>query len=162
MFKFKRRPRYADVMSTLAVVMAMSGTAYAAATITGADVVNGSLTGKDVKRNSLTGRQIRESTLRGVLRGSRTTIRSASIPVGANATNGNYNSRAVSVACGPGEFAVSSGSGWNEPTENLELATVYSRLTVHPSGTPTGATARGSSDVPVPRTFTVFVLCAKG
>jgi len=162
MKRFIRRPSPATAIALLALFVALGGTGWAAIRITGKSVRNGTLTGKDVKRNSLTGRQIRESTLRGVLRGSRTTIRSASIPVGANATNGNYNSRAVSVACGPGEFAVSSGSGWNEPTENLELATVYSRLTVHPSGTPTGATARGSSDVPVPRTFTVFVLCAKG
>jgi hypothetical protein len=44
---------YPTVVSTLALFVALSGTAYAAATITGADVVNGSLTGKDVKNGTL-------------------------------------------------------------------------------------------------------------
>ena len=162
MKRFIRRPSPATAIALLALFVALGGTGWAAIRITGKSVKNRSLTGKDIKRNSLTGRQIRESRLRGVLQGSRATIRSASVPVGANATNGNYNSKAVSVGCGPGEFAVSAGSGWDEPTENLELATVYSRLTLDPSGRPTGATARGSSDIPVPRTFTVFVLCARG
>ncbi len=161
MKRFIRRPSPATAIALLALFVALGGTGWAAIRITGKSVKNGSLTGKDVKRNSLTGRQIRESRLRGVLRSSATT-RSASVAVGANATNGNYNSKAVSIACSPGEFAVSAGSGWDEPTENLELATVYSRLTLDASGKPVGATARGSSDIPLARTFTVFVLCAKG
>ena len=161
MKRFIRRPSPATAIALLALFVALGGTGWAAIRITGKSVKNRSLTGKDIKRNSLTGRQIRESRLRGVLQGSKAKIRSASVPVGANATNGNYNSKAVSVLCAPGEFAISAGSGWDEPTENLELATVYTRLTLHPSGTPTGAIARGSSDIPLQRTFTVFVLCAK-
>jgi hypothetical protein len=44
---------YANVTATLALIFALSGTAYAAVTVTGADVKNGSLTGRDVKTNSL-------------------------------------------------------------------------------------------------------------
>lgn len=47
--KFKPRLSYANVTATLALVMALSGTAYAAATITGAEVVDESLTGADVR-----------------------------------------------------------------------------------------------------------------
>src|SRR5688572_25420853 len=47
------RPSYANVASTLALVVALSGTAYAAATITGADVKNNTLTSKDVRSLSM-------------------------------------------------------------------------------------------------------------
>lgn len=49
----RRFLNYPNIVSTLALVLAMSGTAYAAATITGKDVVNNSLTGKDIKTNSV-------------------------------------------------------------------------------------------------------------
>ena len=54
---------YANVMATIAVFVALGGTTYAAATITGRDVKDASLTGKDIRRNSLTGKQIAESRL---------------------------------------------------------------------------------------------------
>jgi hypothetical protein len=44
---------YPSIVSTLALLVALSGTAYAAATIRGGDVVNGSLTGKDLKNESV-------------------------------------------------------------------------------------------------------------
>jgi hypothetical protein len=59
----RRHLTYANVMSTIAVFAVLGGGAYAAATITGADVKNRSLTGKDIRRDSLTGRQIAESKL---------------------------------------------------------------------------------------------------
>lgn len=62
------RLSYANVMSTIAVFVALGGTTYAAATITGGDVKNKSLTGKDVKPNSLTGKQIAERRLGTVRR----------------------------------------------------------------------------------------------
>lgn len=47
-------PTYSHVVSTLALVVALSGSAYAAATITGANVKDGTLTGRDVKDSSIT------------------------------------------------------------------------------------------------------------
>jgi hypothetical protein len=44
----------ATMLSGLALIVAMSGTAVAAGLVTGGDVKNGSLTGKDVKDRSLT------------------------------------------------------------------------------------------------------------
>lgn len=55
---------YANVTSTLALLIALGGTSYAAATITGKDVKDGSLTGKDIKNNSLTGKDIKNGSLR--------------------------------------------------------------------------------------------------
>ncbi len=49
----KRRLSYANVVATLALFLALGGGAYAAAHITGRDVVNRSLTGKDIKKRSV-------------------------------------------------------------------------------------------------------------
>lgn len=68
------RLSYANVMSTIAVFVALGGTTYAAATITGSDVKNRSLTGKDIKRNSLTGKEIAERRL-GTVRRARNAAR---------------------------------------------------------------------------------------
>lgn len=52
-----RRPRltYANVASALAIVLAMSGTAYAAATVTSADIVNHTIREKDISSAALFG-----------------------------------------------------------------------------------------------------------
>ena len=55
--------RYANVMATLAVFIALGGTSYAALTISGSNIKNRSIAGKKLKRNTLTGREIRESRL---------------------------------------------------------------------------------------------------
>lgn len=57
--RFMPKLSYANVMSTIALFVALGGGAYAAVTITGANVKNGSLTGADVKNNSLTGADIK-------------------------------------------------------------------------------------------------------
>jgi hypothetical protein len=54
---------YPNVMSTLAVFIALGGTSYAAFQLTGADIKDKSLTGRDLKGNSLGGRPIKESSL---------------------------------------------------------------------------------------------------
>lgn len=83
-----RRPiSYANVVSTLALVLALSGTAYAAATITGKDVKNGSLTGRDVKTNSVTGKDVKDRSIRngdvgkGLLPGAAAAIRNGAATV---------------------------------------------------------------------------------
>ncbi len=62
----RRRLSYANVLSTVAVFLALGGTSYAAVSITGRDVQNSSLTGHDVEDASLTGRDIRNSSLTGL------------------------------------------------------------------------------------------------
>ena len=76
--KLRQRLAYANVMSTLAVFIALGGSSYAALRIDSADIANNSvrsvdvrnrtLTERDVKRNALTGRSIRESRLSRVPR----------------------------------------------------------------------------------------------
>jgi hypothetical protein len=66
--KLRQHLTYANVMSTLAVFIALGGSSYAALTISGASITNRSITAKKLKRNTLTGKEVRESRLRRVPR----------------------------------------------------------------------------------------------
>jgi hypothetical protein len=71
--KFRQRLSYANVMSTIAVFIALGGSSYAALQIGSGDIANNSLRSvdvrdrtireRDVRRNTLGGRSIRESRL---------------------------------------------------------------------------------------------------
>jgi hypothetical protein len=54
--------RYANITATLALLVALGGTSYAAVQVTGADVRDGSITGKDIKKESLGSKQIKGLT----------------------------------------------------------------------------------------------------
>jgi hypothetical protein len=56
---------YANVMATIAVFVALGGSAYAAIRITGANVTDGTLTGADIKTGSVAGIDIRNSSVTG-------------------------------------------------------------------------------------------------
>lgn len=64
------RPRvtYANVVATLALFVALGGSAYAVSKITGADVKDRSLTSRDLKSNSANGRVVKERSLGAVPR----------------------------------------------------------------------------------------------
>lgn len=76
----RQRLTYANVMSTVAVFVALGGSSYAALKIDSADIANNSVRGvdvrnrtiseRDVKRNTLGGRSIKESRLGKVPRAS--------------------------------------------------------------------------------------------
>lgn len=70
----RRRLTYANVMSTLAVFIALGGSSYAALKISGKSIEKRSIPAKKLKRNSLTGKEIREWHL-GPVRWSRNAIR---------------------------------------------------------------------------------------
>jgi hypothetical protein len=61
--ELRQRLTYANVMSTLAVFIALGGSSYAALKISGRNIDNRSIPAKKLKRNSLTGREVRESRL---------------------------------------------------------------------------------------------------
>ncbi len=77
----RQRLTYANVMSTVAVFVALGGSSYAALKIDSGDIANNSVRGvdvrnrtlseRDVKRNTLGGRSIKESRLGKVPRASR-------------------------------------------------------------------------------------------
>jgi hypothetical protein len=56
-------PAPATVLSFLALVVALSGSAYAALTVTGKQVQDGTLTGKDLKAGTLTTKQVKDRSL---------------------------------------------------------------------------------------------------
>jgi hypothetical protein len=60
---FRQRLTYANVMSTLAVFIALGGSSYAALTISGTSIKKRSIPAKKLKRNSITGAEIREARL---------------------------------------------------------------------------------------------------
>ena len=66
--KLRQRLTYANVMSTLAVFIALGGSSYAAVTISGASIKNRSIPAKKLKRNAITGNEVRESRLSRVRR----------------------------------------------------------------------------------------------
>lgn len=61
--KLRRHLSYANVMATLAVFIALGGSSYAVATISGKRLTNRSVRATKIARNTLTGREIRESRL---------------------------------------------------------------------------------------------------
>ena len=66
--RLRKRLTYANVMSTLAVFIALGGSSYAAITISGSSISNRSISGKKLKRNTLGGLEIKESRLARVPR----------------------------------------------------------------------------------------------
>jgi hypothetical protein len=94
-----RRPRltYANVTATLALILAIGGTSYAAVTINGKNLKNRSVAGKKLKKNTVTGTEVRESKLgkvpRAKLADSATSAASA-----ANATRADSAAAADTAA----------------------------------------------------------------
>jgi hypothetical protein len=60
------RVTYANVVATLALFVAVGGSAYAAVTIDSSDVKDHSLKGQDLKANTVTGKQVKEKSLKEV------------------------------------------------------------------------------------------------
>jgi len=58
-----RNLNYANVVATIAILVALGGTSYAALQLTGRDIADGSLTARDLRRDSLGGKRIKESRL---------------------------------------------------------------------------------------------------
>jgi hypothetical protein len=69
--KLRQRLTYANVMSTLAVFVALGGSSYAALSISGTSIKNRSIPAKKLKRNSITAKEVRESRLSRVPRAKR-------------------------------------------------------------------------------------------
>ena len=89
----RARLSYANVMSTVAVFVALGGSSYAAVKITGKDVRNGSLTGKDLRNGTVTGADIKAEAINSddvqdgsLLAGD---FRAGQLPAGATGPKGD-------------------------------------------------------------------------
>ncbi len=76
--------RYATVASTLALVVALGGTSYAAAMLTGADITDGTITSADVKNNNLKSKDVKNGALKlkDFSTGAKTGLQGAPGPAG--------------------------------------------------------------------------------
>jgi hypothetical protein len=109
-----RRPRlsYANVVATLALLLAVGGTSYAASQINGKSLKNRSVAGKKLKKNTVTGAEVKESKLGKVPRASQAdNADTAGTAAGAsNATNatklGGATPESYRVACPGGTIRV--------------------------------------------------------
>jgi hypothetical protein len=142
--RFAAKLRYANVMATVAVFLALGGTSYAL-TVTGRNVANGSLSGQDLRDGSVTGADVRNGSLRaadfaaGQLRAGAAGTQGPAGPAGAPGPAGPAGPRGATGPRGPagvdGLDAARSGSvvvsaldvEANDPTEQLD----HSETCVH-------------------------------
>jgi hypothetical protein len=93
----KTRLTYANVVATLALFVALGGSAYAVTKIGSGNVKNRSLRGIDIKRNTLTGKEIKEGSL-GRVKQSTTAISAVNAANAANAQSADVAKNATLAA----------------------------------------------------------------
>lgn len=140
---------YANVMSTVAVFVALGGSSYAALTISGKDIRDRSVTGKKLKRNSVGANAVKEAalgpvpraqTLNGVT-GQRFLV---SCPEDTFPTSGTCIEMGARPAVVPStaQLICQDAGGDRTPGRRLptygELAAAYARVDPAPGGELTG------------------------
>ncbi|HEV7481497.1 MAG TPA: collagen-like protein [Solirubrobacterales bacterium] len=116
-----KRLTYSNVTATLALFIALGGSAYAAVEITGRDVVDGSLTGKDIKEKSVS-----LDRLRTVPKGRQGVA-------GPKGDPGPAGERGPAGPVDPGQFVSATGlyevavgpGGWQSLNTNLKRSNVF-------------------------------------
>jgi hypothetical protein len=150
---FRPRLSYANVAGTLAVVLALSGTAVAAVTIDGSSIDNRSIPGKKLVRNTVTGAEVKESRLGRVpnahkVDGKQVYRIARTIPSVAGGT------APLVLVQGIGTFEVGCSGGGNDFTLNFTNTSsrpvhyTYTR-TVNGSGTDDTAGSRVAVGAPI-------------
>lgn len=167
---------YANVTATLALCIALGGTAYAGLRVTGREVVNGSLSGRDVRDHSLRNRDLAAGArTRGPAGPAGPAGRAGATTVVVRTAGGTSVARAcvpdptcnsrelpAAVGCHPGERA--TGGGVTALTGSGNAAVTDSRPIEGPGGVPVGwQGAVGSTEAP-DAVFTgqvaVYAICA--
>ena len=117
--------RYANVTATLALVLALTGSSYAALTITGRNIENGSVKGRDLGRNSVTSEKVKDRSL------LRKDFRSGQLPRGSRGAKGDKGdqgdpgtARASGLITGTNGF-VSLGKNLSSANVNRIAAGAY-------------------------------------
>ena len=175
-----RRPSPAFVVACVALVVALSGTGYAALSVPRnsvgtAQLRTGAVTSLKVRNHSLKRIDFKSGALLRGPRGFRgpagptgpagsggavtLVAHSTSVSVPAAAA-GQFVTRVAETSCASGEKGIAGGTNWSNDTDNKALTTVYSRP-VGSGGTVTGWRARGGNGTTAAATFSVVVLCAK-
>ena len=104
-----RRISYANVTSTLALVLALGGTSYAAVTITGRNIRNESITAADLATGSVGSAEVRNGSLRSADFKAGELPAGPAGPRGANGTPGANGANGVQGPAGPLPDTLPSG-----------------------------------------------------
>jgi hypothetical protein len=173
----KLTPSPSMVVALIALVVALSGTAYAAATING----------KNIKKGTVTSKQIKDGTIVKADLSKKLSVTGPQGPQGVQGAPGTPGATSVSkyvwhsedvannifedrdIQCGAGEKLVGGGAGWETDAGAKEYASVVSFSgPVDSSGDPasgsaaaTGWGGAGQNTAGTVRDFEVFALCAK-
>ena len=100
--------RYASIASTAALVIALGGTSYAAAVVTGADIKDDTVTTRDIKDETL--------RLKDFSSGAKTGLQGAPAPAGATGPEGPTGARGPVGATGPaGPISLTGSVGATGP-----------------------------------------------
>lgn len=121
----KRRFTYANVVATLALVLALGGTAYAAATIGSAQVIDRSLLARDIKGGTLGSFEVRDASLRvaDLTPGARDTLKGQAGERGVAGLNGLDGAPGAVGATGPSAgFWTEGGASATSECEDMQLA----------------------------------------
>lgn len=119
----RRRPSPALIIALLALFVSLSGTGYAAITITGSNVKNGSLSSVDIKNNSITSADIKNGSLQF------RDFRSGELPTAGGGRGGNGSQGTQGAQGAPGAagsalgFARVAANGTLDPaaSKNVQL-----------------------------------------
>jgi len=121
------RLTYSNVVATLALFIALGGSAYAAGHITSRDVKDRSLRGKDIRRNTLTGKEVKESKLGRVPRAKSATTAGSAARATTAGTAGTAN-RATTAGTADGAKNANAlgglGAGSFEKSSRIQTARV--------------------------------------
>ena len=141
------RLTYSNITSTIALILALSGGAAAAASalITGADVKDGSLSGADIRNRSLSGLEIKDGSLSSSAfsLAARANLRGATGPTGAKGEAGSIGPQGpagpgVSTTTTTGPDAIAYVDLTTLATQQLPAVSDYvmfARVSAHNTGT---------------------------
>ncbi len=141
--------RYANVTATLALIVALSGTSYAAVKISGKNITNNSISSIKIKNRSLLAADFKKGQL--VLARIRT---GAPLQVA-----GGSDGRAV-ASCRAGERAVNGGMGLNVGNFKVlsDVPVVQGNVT---NGPPIGWSVQVENLTTTPQRLDVYVICLR-
>lgn len=175
-----RDGRYANVTATLALIVALGGTSYAAINLPANSVGSRQIkpravAGSDLRANAVTSAKIRNGSLRA------RDFRAGQLPAGPQGPPGatrlvrrRSGSQpvppggvgAVTVACNPGERAITAGlDGGITPTPEANIFTITDSFPTTTStiagDTPTGWYVEARNTSNAPNGFLAFLVCAQ-
>ncbi|MGK2877144.1 MAG: hypothetical protein ACSLFF_00985 [Solirubrobacterales bacterium] len=173
-FSAKLTPSPSMVVAMIALVVALSGSAYAAVTINGKNIKKGTVASKQIKNGTIIKADLSKKLSVTGPQGPQ------GVPGAAAATNvvthsfveagvGNTFYADRDVQCAAGERLVGGGASWVDAGGGNELsATISSSAPSTGSGNPaadgsvpTGWTAAGRNEAGANRDFRVYAVCAK-